>query len=128
MNFERIAPFLADPLILSGFAILLFYGLLKVLLRAKIIPQVSVRTGGNLVKSLLKYGFIVALVTILLGFGIEFYRDGLKEKVHPPVAGSSKEGGDAKTTGPNSPAVTGNGNDIHYDQSAPSSDKRKSAK
>ena len=60
MEFAKIAPFLTHPLVLTGFVLMLFFGLLKALLKAGIIPQLTQATGGAVVKLLLKYGFIIA--------------------------------------------------------------------
>jgi hypothetical protein len=72
--FYSIAPFLTNPLVLVGFALLLFYGFLRSLLKAKIIPPLPKTTGGKLAISLLRYAFIIALVAIVFGFAIGGYR------------------------------------------------------
>src|SRR5580698_2714412 len=74
MEFRTIAPFLTHPLVVVGYVLLLFFGLLRALLKEKIIPPLTPQTGGRVVQVLLKYGFVIALVTILLGFLIEGYR------------------------------------------------------
>jgi hypothetical protein len=73
-SFEKIAPFLTNPLVLVGFVIFLFYGLLRIILRAGIIPQLAQTTGGQVIKSFLRYSFIVAIIAIILGFAIEAYK------------------------------------------------------
>jgi hypothetical protein len=70
-----------------------------------------------------------AVTFLCLGWLIDKgYRAKLKEQVQPPTAiAAPKSSGDASTAGPNSPAVTGNGNDIKYDQSS-SPPKKKAPK
>lgn len=52
--FKEIAPYLSHPLVLIGFAILLFFGIHRSLIKAGIIPPLSPRTGGNVVQLLLR--------------------------------------------------------------------------
>ena len=79
-GFEKIAPFLNHPLVLIGFVVLIFFGLFRALLKAKIIPSLPKTTGGEVVKIFLKYGFIIAVLIILLGFAIEGYKLYLSSK------------------------------------------------
>jgi hypothetical protein len=69
--FERvfeIAPYLSNPLVLAGFGLFLFFGLLRALLKSKVMPTVTQRTGGRALLRAINYGFVVALVVIVLGF------------------------------------------------------------
>jgi tetratricopeptide (TPR) repeat protein len=54
--------------------LLLVFGIHRALLRSGIIPPVSQQSGSRIVQLLLRYGFIIALVTIVLGFGLEFFK------------------------------------------------------
>jgi tetratricopeptide (TPR) repeat protein len=72
--FEAIALYLKHPLVLIGFVLLLFFGLLRALLKAGILPQLTIRTGGKVIQILLRYGFVIALFIIALGFALEFYK------------------------------------------------------
>jgi len=72
--FKDIAPYLTQPLVLIGFVLLLFFGIHRTLLKAGIIPPLTARTGGKVVQLLLRYGFVVALVVIVLGFALQFYK------------------------------------------------------
>ena len=67
MIFEITAPYLQDPLILVGFALSLFFGLCRLLLRAGIIPPLPRRSAYNAIRLLLTYGFILALAVIVVG-------------------------------------------------------------
>ena len=66
--FKDIAPFLQHPLVLVGFVILLFSGILTALLKAGILPSLPEKTVGDVVKRILNYAFILALLVIILGF------------------------------------------------------------
>jgi hypothetical protein len=72
LAFKEIAPYLTHPLVLVGFVLLLFFGLHRTLLKAGIIPPLSQRSGSTVVQLLLRYGFILALVVIVLGFGLRY--------------------------------------------------------
>ena len=67
-TFKDIAPFLQHPLVLTGFVVLLFFGILTGLLKAKILPQLPQKAAGDIVKRIINYGFIIALLIITLGF------------------------------------------------------------
>src|SRR5581483_4110886 len=73
-GFEKVAPFLTHPLVLIGFVVLLFFGMVRALLKANIIQPLPRSTGGRIVFAFLRYGFVIALVVILLGFALEAYR------------------------------------------------------
>ncbi len=66
--FSRIAPYLTHPLVLVGFVLLLFFAVHQALIKSGIIRPLSPAAGSNVVRTLLRYGFIVALVSILAGF------------------------------------------------------------
>jgi hypothetical protein len=67
-TFRDIAPFLQHPLVLIGFVILLFFGILTALIKAGIIPPLQKKTAGDIVKRVMTFGFIIALLVIVLGF------------------------------------------------------------
>jgi tetratricopeptide (TPR) repeat protein len=73
-GFAQIAPYLTNPLVLAGFGLLLFFGLLRAVLKSRVMPTVSQTAGGRALASLLRYGFVVALVVIVLGFALAYYR------------------------------------------------------
>lgn len=66
--FKDVAPFLQHPLVLIGFAILLFFGILTVLLKTGILPQLSKKAAAELTKRAVNFGFVIALLVIALGF------------------------------------------------------------
>jgi hypothetical protein len=64
-----------------------------------------------------RIGLGIALVGIALFLGAT-----ASKTAQPPIIAPKeqpKASGDATTSGPNSPANTGNGNDVKYDQSSP---------
>ena len=69
-GFAAVAPYLTNPLSLVGYVLFLFFGIHRGLIKAGILPPVTQRTGGKIVQLLLKCGFILALVVIVVGFGL----------------------------------------------------------
>ncbi|MGH8562995.1 MAG: hypothetical protein ACREXW_02455 [Gammaproteobacteria bacterium] len=72
--FGEMASQLANPLVLIGLALLLFFGVHRALLRSGILPPVDRRTSGVIVQSLLRYGFWIAVLLIVLGIGYAGYK------------------------------------------------------
>jgi len=72
-SFTDLAPYLTQPLILAGFVLLLVFGIHKALIKSGILPPVGPRTGGIIVQTILKYGFWLAVLVIVLGFGLKAY-------------------------------------------------------
>ena len=59
--FQKIAPFLKHPLVLIGFVIFLLFSLFKVILQKYYkIPTKELRL-------ILKYGFIISIIIVILG-------------------------------------------------------------
>jgi tetratricopeptide (TPR) repeat protein len=81
-DFAKIAPYLQNPLVLAGFAIFLVLGIHRTLIRSGIIPKLSARSGSQVLRSLLRYGFVMALAVIACGFGLEYF------KVYRDMAGN----------------------------------------
>ena len=71
--FEKIVPYLTHPLVLVGFALLLFFGVHRLLIQSGIIPPLDKKAGSAVVLALLRYGFWIALAVIVLGFGLQFF-------------------------------------------------------
>lgn len=65
MNFENLAPFLANPLILMGFFFFLFMGVIKLLLST---GKFSFKFNKKLVNKIVDYGFILTVLVVVLGF------------------------------------------------------------
>lgn len=73
-GFARIAPYLSDPLVLVGFALLLLFALFRSLIGSGLIPVLEQEAGGRVVQSILDYGFYVVALVILLGFAHAHFR------------------------------------------------------
>ena len=81
-GFKEIASYLTNPLVLIGFVLLLFFGVHRALLKAGILPPLTPGAGGKVVQSFLRYGFVIALAIIILGFGFAFFQSHLE---HDPL-------------------------------------------
>jgi len=73
-GFARIAPYLSDPLVLVGFALLLLFVLFRTLIGSGLIPVLDPEAGGQVVQSILDYGFYVVALVIVLGFAHAHFR------------------------------------------------------
>jgi hypothetical protein len=72
MEFEKIAPYLQDPLVLIGFMLLLFFGFARTIVKAGLIPQLTRNAGYRVISKILLYGFLLAFAIIALGFGLKY--------------------------------------------------------
>lgn len=72
MSFENIAPYLGDPLVLTGFALFLFFGFARSLVKAGVIGPLGGRGSERVLVRILSYGFILALAIAVLGFGLKY--------------------------------------------------------
>jgi hypothetical protein len=70
--FARVAVYLKDPLVLSGFVVFVGFLVLRQLLQARIIPVLQQGQGFRLVRLFLSYGFIIGLAIVLLGMGLKY--------------------------------------------------------
>lgn len=71
MDFNKAAPYLSNPLVLTGFAVFLLFGLYRTLVKSKLLRPVSPTASNRILRLLLHYGFAVAVLVIGLGFGLE---------------------------------------------------------
>lgn len=79
--FEKIAPYLQDPLVLAGFALLLFFGVGNRLIRSGLIPQLTQSGGLRILQRFLLYGFVLSILIIVLGFGLKYREMARQEQV-----------------------------------------------
>lgn len=70
--FEKIAPYLKDPLVLIGFFLFISFLFLRALVVRGIIPTLQQNQGYNILKQILLYGFIIGLFLIGLGFALKY--------------------------------------------------------
>lgn len=68
MNFDKIAPYLKDPLVLIGFFVFLGFLFARYLLKRGIIPPLTRNLGYRVLQQILLYGFIFGVLIIILGF------------------------------------------------------------
>ena len=71
-GFEKIAPYLGNPLILVGFVLMLAYGIHWQLMKSGLLRQVSQKDSSLIIRLFLRYGFWLALVLLLAGVGLQF--------------------------------------------------------
>jgi H+/gluconate symporter-like permease len=72
--FKEIAVYLRHPLVLIGFALLLVFSVHHSLIDAGIIPPLDQQAGSAVVQAILRYGFWIAIVVIVLGFSLQFFK------------------------------------------------------
>ncbi len=65
--FEKVAPFLTHPLVLVGFGLFLVFSIHFAVVRLQ-------KRSTQATRKILTYGFIIALVLMVLGFGLSFYQ------------------------------------------------------
>ena len=65
-------PYLQQPLVLVGFALLLFFGLAKVVARSRVLTPITGAKSYRILQTLLAYGFVLAVAVIALGFGLKY--------------------------------------------------------
>ena len=98
-GFEKIAPYLSSPLVLAGFVLMLAYGIHWQLMKSGLLRPVTRKDSGLIIRLFLRYGFWLALVLLLAGFGLQFSSIGLsawnsymdKEKIVAVNAGKVAE-------------------------------------
>lgn len=77
-GFKEIAPYLKDPLVLIGFVPFLLFNIYRALLKAGILSPLTPHTGGKVVQSLLRHGFVITLAVVILASGFAFYKEHLR--------------------------------------------------
>ena len=73
-GFEKIAKYLANPLVLIGFVLWLVLTLYSEIVKSGLLPQVTPETGGEILKLIVQYGALGGLVLMVLGFGLAFFK------------------------------------------------------
>lgn len=106
-GFKDIAPYLTQPLVLVGFVLLIVFGVHRALLKAHVISPLPPRASGTVVQSFLKYGFVIALVAIVLGFALAFYQT-------PPAIDQTPPAIEQKATAKESGTAINAGRDVTY--------------
>jgi hypothetical protein len=104
-EFLKIAPYLANPLVLIGFGLLLFFGIHSALLKARLLVPLSQNQSSSVVGLILKHGFWVAILIVVLGFGyagLRAYHDAHPQQV--------QQGPITQQTGPCGSNIVGDNN------------------
>jgi hypothetical protein len=86
LPFDKIAPTLTHPLVLIGFCIMLFFGVLRVMTSAGILPALSKGVAGDVIRIIIKYGFALAVLIIVLGFSLEFFKVSKLKQQKPELS------------------------------------------
>ncbi len=87
-GFEKIAPHLANPLVLAGFVLMLAYGIHWQLMKSGLLSKVDKKDSGVIIRLFLRYGFWLALTLLLAGVGLSAWNSYMeKEKVVSVDAG-----------------------------------------
>jgi hypothetical protein len=92
-QFEKIAPYLGNPLVVVGLCLLLFFGVHRALVKAGILAKLSQRQSSAIIRLLLKHGFAVAIITIVLGFAYGLLRFQVVQKEHVQQGAISQQTG-----------------------------------
>ena len=105
--FANLAPYLTHPLTLAGFVLFLFFGIHRLLIKNKVIPPIPKTEAPKILKLFLSYGFVIAILIIVAGFGLQAYQSSLD-------AAGDQSGGTTtqETHGDSSPAVSGTKGDV----------------
>jgi len=69
-GFEKIAPHLANPLVLVGFVLMLAYGIHWQLMKSGLLSKVDKKDSGLIIRLFLHYGFRLALTLLAASFGL----------------------------------------------------------
>jgi hypothetical protein len=73
-QFSKIAPYLANPLVLIGFCLFLSFGVYWALIKSHILSPLSPRQTSVVVRMFLRYGLWVSILMMIVG-GILAYQD-----------------------------------------------------
>jgi protein O-GlcNAc transferase len=73
-EFGKVAEFIKHPLVLVGFVVMLVFSIHKLILKAKLLKELNQQQSSFVVVLLLRYGFWLGVLIMLLGFGLQFYQ------------------------------------------------------
>lgn len=80
--FEKIAKYLAVPLVLVGFVLMLVFGIHDKLIASGLLTQVSAGDTSEIIKLMLRYGFQLGLCVTVFGFALAAWNKFM-DKVQP---------------------------------------------
>jgi hypothetical protein len=96
MQFEKIAPYLKDPLVLIGFFLFLAFLFCRFILKQGIIPTLPATLGFRVLRTILLYGFLLGLLISALGFLLKYREMQADERVKITQAAEQKRKDDAE--------------------------------
>lgn len=105
--FAAVAPYLTHPLTLAGFVLLLVFGIHRALIKSGILPRIHRTAAPGIVKMFLSYGFVIGILIIVAGFGLQGYQSHLESPASTQPRAIQQE-----THGDSSPAVAGTNGDV----------------
>ncbi|VAW48347.1 hypothetical protein MNBD_GAMMA02-994 [hydrothermal vent metagenome] len=80
--FSSVLPYFTDPLIWIGFILLLVFLLTRYFLNNDIITELPAWLDAELPRRVLKHGFVVGLLVIVLGIGLKYHELSEAEQSH----------------------------------------------
>lgn len=95
MQFEKIAPYLKDPLVLIGFFLFLGFLFCRYILKLGIVPTLPPTLGFRVLRTILLYGFILGLLISALGFFLKYREIQSEERIKVQEAAEQKRKDDA---------------------------------
>ena len=87
-DFTKIAPYLGNPLVLAGFGIFLAVGVLRLVLGLKIFARLNGENTRALLGQIIRYAFILAILTLAGGFAFATYQAFLESHSTSSPAGA----------------------------------------
>ena len=79
-EFSKISEFLKHPLVFMGFVLMLVFSIHKLILKASILEKLTSKDSGVVVRLLLRYGFLLGVLIVFLGFCLQFYQAYASDK------------------------------------------------
>jgi hypothetical protein len=68
IGFGKVAPYLSNPFVLIGFALLALFSLYRLLIKNHIVPPIDDSAAPDIIKRMLRHGFLLTLAIIVMGF------------------------------------------------------------
>lgn len=107
-QFSKVAPYLVNPLVLIGFCLFLVFGVHWALIKAGILTPLSQRQSADIVRWILRCGFWLAVLLLVLGFAYAF-------RSYDDAARKAAQGSITQQSGDCSSNTAGDHNDVKVD-------------
>lgn len=72
MTFEKVAPFLTDDLVLTGFVLFLLFGFLRVIISSRVLSPTSAEDTTVILKRMITGALLITSLVIALAFGFRY--------------------------------------------------------